>query len=423
MKALQIPGQMTGFYQDADNKLRDHRRRLADIKPFIDTKVPYTFAKRKSENSPVKAILAAHGQAEVTRENLKLARRIFNIMEGPGAISKIIQDRTADIHPGTLNFNARLREAKRIHQSNMFLAAKLDSVKPVYKVDLSVVAAKKKTRGKKLKKKGFISELADAMNQNNMNERDGMLTTRSDNAGGSRFRIGYNPDEATQPQSARRSGEGKSRPQNVLLEYTKIQSGRTLDVAVIKEPFRDRYAIFGIDIDDGQRYELRLSSEDVSNILDGDVLFTSVDNIEVWMALLNKVDLEAVEAFTKLPVNTPLDRDLLSADLIPSAPGGQRPSSKPLHRRGAGGEQPETQDSKPGPLSPKPPSGKSSRPQSKSRSTSSSDNRQRTSTSQETVTATEKVFETTTSAIASVMVESLLSDAMSQLANSQSLED
>ena len=72
-------------------------------------------------------------------------------------------------------------------------------------------------------------------------------------------------------------------------------------MAVIKEPFRDRYAIFGIDVDDGQRYELRLSSDDVSSILDGDILVTSVDNIEVWMALLSKVNLNKVDAFAKLP--------------------------------------------------------------------------------------------------------------------------
>ena len=31
---------------------------------------------------------------------------------------------------------------------------------------------------------------------------------------------------------------------------TKIQAGKVLDLAVVKEPFRDRFAVFGIDIDD-----------------------------------------------------------------------------------------------------------------------------------------------------------------------------
>jgi hypothetical protein len=126
------------------------------------------------------------------------------------------------------------------------------------------------------------------------------------------------PGDNTQSQSARkadyaqksnagsvdsesRTETQRTRPSNVLLEYTKIQDGRVLDVAVLKEPFRDRYAIFGIDVDDGQRYELRLTSDEVSSILDGDMLVTSVDNVEVWMALLNKVVLQRVGFFARLP--------------------------------------------------------------------------------------------------------------------------
>ena len=74
-----------------------------------------------------------------------------------------------------------------------------------------------------------------------------------------------------------------------------------IDCAVIKEPFQDRFAIFGIDIDAGQRYELRLSSDEVSSLLDGDILVTSLENIEVWVVLLNKLSLPPVEVFTKIP--------------------------------------------------------------------------------------------------------------------------
>jgi hypothetical protein len=91
-----------------------------------------------------------------------------------------------------------------------------------------------------------------------------------------------------------------NRARTILLEYTKVQNNHVLDIVVVKEPFRDCYVIFGKDIEDGQRYELRLKSEDVSSILDGDILVTSVDNIEVWMALLHKVELEPVNQFSKL---------------------------------------------------------------------------------------------------------------------------
>lgn len=90
-----------------------------------------------------------------------------------------------------------------------------------------------------------------------------------------------------------------------------------------------------MDVDNGQRYELRLTSEDVSNIVDGDILVTSVDNVEVWMALLNKVTLEPVTVFT-----SDMDADDSSfapppADLlIPHAPdAAARPTVASGHRQ------------------------------------------------------------------------------------------
>eukprot|EP00981_Chlorochromonas_danica_P016173 scaffold15944_cov248-Ochromonas_danica.AAC.7 len=73
-----------------------------------------------------------------------------------------------------------------------------------------------------------------------------------------------------------------------------------------------------MDVEDGQRYELRLTSEDVSNIVDGDILVTSVDNVEVWMIVLNKVELEPVENFEHLDGDT---EDFLEAlDLAQGSP-------------------------------------------------------------------------------------------------------
>ena len=44
-----------------------------------------------------------------------------------------------------------------------------------------------------------------------------------------------------------------------------------------------------------------MTSEEISSILDGDILVTHLDNIEVWVMLLNKVSLPQVEMFTRLP--------------------------------------------------------------------------------------------------------------------------
>jgi hypothetical protein len=58
------------------------------------------------------------------------------------------------------------------------------------------------------------------------------------------------------------------------LEHTKEQGENVLDVVVMKEPFRDRFAIFGIDVFTGQRFELSVASEEVMNILEGEMVRT-----------------------------------------------------------------------------------------------------------------------------------------------------
>lgn len=250
-------------------------------------------------------------------------------------ISDIVNKDTRhlDLHPGTLNFRKRLKDARKIHAENMAMATRLDKMKPFSVPPIVKTTPKKASPGKK-KKPLFLKSIAPRVQKADA----GSLTQRS---------LESEPSEYSGSKSARKASPEKSRrsqkPQNVLLEYTKIQDGRVLDVAVIKEPFRDKYAIFGIDIDNGQRYELRLTSEDVSNILDGDILVTSVDNVEVWMALLNKVNLRPVEAFAKLP-SVPNTSDIVmdvsqqSADdwtrvpRVPSEPLAPRPQSRPSSR-------------------------------------------------------------------------------------------
>ena len=79
---------------------------------------------------------------------MKLARKIFDIMEGTSDIMDAVNDsRHIDNHPGTMNFKSRLREAQQIHARNMLLAARLDTVKPYYRMaDISVVRPIKKKK-------------------------------------------------------------------------------------------------------------------------------------------------------------------------------------------------------------------------------------------------------------------------------------
>jgi hypothetical protein len=215
----------------------------------------------------------------VARNNLVLAKRIFEIMEGPGIISDLMDSDANTHHPGTINFPHRLAEAKRIHNENLIIASRLDAVQPTY-YDKSAITAVRRGSPKKGKHpaRTHRKKLGDG--------------------------LGGAPGSITQ-HSVVHGSQSEDKPpksKNVLLEYSKVQKGRVLDVAVIKEPFRDSYSIFGIDIDNGQRYELKLSSEEVSNILEGDILVTNVDNVEVWMALIAKVELLPVEAFSKTPL-------------------------------------------------------------------------------------------------------------------------
>lgn len=341
MKALQNRLGMSGLDYNADKKLHIHRERMKKTHASIDMSPPFGFQDKNPGSSPTrtrkKEKVFLEEQERITKDNLNLARRIFNIMEQPGAIHNVVSDtRHLDSHPGTMNFKARLLEAQRIHADNMDLAVRLDSVKPYYgKNDLvMIIPTKRKGKGDK-KSKGKNG----SKNNSPRGDYGGSLSARGHQSANKHNQLNQSKNGS---QSARKpepdNRESKSAGgHNILLEYTKIQDGRVLDVAVIKEPFRDRYAIFGVDVDNGQRYELRLTSEAVSSILDGDMLVTSVDNVEVWMALLNKVSLFQVQAFAQLPTKQDIERnekknsnnDIDNNSFEPSKPNAARPSSRP----------------------------------------------------------------------------------------------
>lgn len=319
-------------------------------------------------------------EENLRRENFMLARRIFKIMQGESDITQSINNNEhIENHPGTMNFRRRLEEAQRIHHKNLMFAIRMQTIQPYYRnTDLSIVHASKNRSNSPGKSKGyrktkFMKEFEYSLQ---MAEEQ---TSSVDESGSLGVYQGFMVDEQSQSTSPKGEPHGyhNKRPRTILLQYTKAQDNRILDVVVLKEPFRDRYAIFGLDVDDGQRFELRLTSEDVSNILDGDILVTSVDNVEVWMALLNKVRLKPVPMFNQVPF-TNQEIDLLSSnglafdfpvpfpsssttldpttksmtstpntygDRLPSATGaptssgGQRPKSRAPQSRGKAGGQ------------------------------------------------------------------------------------
>jgi hypothetical protein len=234
----------------------------------------------------------------IRKENYFLAKRIFKIMQGESEITSSINDNEhIENHPGTMNFKKRLEEAQQIHRKNLMFALRMQEIQPYYKAtDLTFLRPHKAKYSPR-----SATEHSHSINKTKfMKEFEHSLQVASE-VSGSNSMENDNLDMNAYRYRQEKNGEHSQRPKNILLQYTKTQDSRIIDVVVMKEPFRDRYAIFGLDIDDNQRFELRLSSEDVSNILDGDILVTSVENVEVWLALLNKVRLQPVSAFTQMP--------------------------------------------------------------------------------------------------------------------------
>jgi hypothetical protein len=93
---------------------------------------------------------------------------------------------------------------------------------------------------------------------------------------------------------------------NILFEDMKIQNGQEIiDLAVIKEPYHDCYILFGKNLENDQRHEIRFTSEEISNILDSDILLTTLDsNKKAWSLLVNKIDIPAVEEFSLISIDS-----------------------------------------------------------------------------------------------------------------------
>ena len=370
MRALEKYLGLSGLNYNAEKKVEVFKQRVAKAKPCVDTSVPRTFVERSTMSPGKRHTQKIERSRLIALDNMLLARRIFRIMEAPGAIHDVIADtRHLDAHAGTMNFNARLEEAQRIHRDNQMIATRLDGVKGVLTKEdvrndnhfnpLQIAVERRKRKMKKLallqkKRHGehpppqwddtpintHRSENGESgrgayPGRKNVSNGGSLSARRSESPTGSRGSSSSSRTPAL-PQSQLSSSSAKLRPIKILLEYTKIQDGKVLDIAVVKEPFKDRFAVFGIDMDGGQRYELRLSSEDVTSILDGDILVTSLDSLEVWVALLNKISLDPVDEFTKLPTTENAEEIIRNSAILQGRvqmkpappPSGSRPQSK-----------------------------------------------------------------------------------------------
>ena len=188
-------------------------------------------------------------------------------MDSPGIVTK---NSTIIPHPGTINFRIRLKEAQRIHEANMVLAARLDSIQTSYNdANLTVIKPVKKQKkirnGKsnnmppisppapKEPSKLLASKLIGLSDFKRVAGRINIQQSARDNNGDMSARNHPNSKSSNTRKSVSSSREDENgklsrtneKPQNVILEYTKIQNSRVIDLAVIKEPFVDSYAILG----------------------------------------------------------------------------------------------------------------------------------------------------------------------------------
>ncbi len=350
MKALLSRNCFANPNVDLEARKKEFEARIAKAKAkgSTDSSEPKCWLKAKIEATRPNRKTTERGERRdnIMKGNMDLAGRIFSIMENQSAIGQYICDtRHLDIHPGTMNFNERLSQAKRIHHENMVFAARLDKVQPMYNFRMD--PSKRMGKGTGVKK-GSGGETPRIGKKKPEKHTTGVghyignrvLLTEAAHASASpsykraMIRKGQIPDGATTSPSKRQSEP--SAPTEVLLEYTKIQNGRVIDVTINKD--HDSYSIIGADIENGVKYELFLSSEEVTEILDGDILVTSTDNVEVWMSLLSKVTLKAVGG-QPTAIEEEGSESLTAQDLdsyfAPHAPGSAKPSDRPGARAGS----------------------------------------------------------------------------------------
>ena len=290
---------LSGLNYRAEEKVRHFQERVASTKSSVDCRPPRSWAEKKSGHvSPSKKKVAKRERDSVIAlDNMLLARRIFDIMEAPGTISSEINDtRHLDVHPGTMNFKSRIEESEKIHHTNMVIAERLAKITPFYGYD-DLNANRGMLGQKHADSNTNVHTKKDGTSKmhRSENENDGSLTYRSE--GGSSY-VQSSPVKDSGPHSAR-GLENASGASLFLLQSFKIQDGQRIELVILKEPFRDNYTIFGKMNSDGQKYEISFTSEEVCNIVDGDLLVTSIESGEVWEVLLLKTTLPKIKSYSE----------------------------------------------------------------------------------------------------------------------------
>ena len=254
-----------------------HRERMRAVTPIINNTTPTTW------RSIIKASIQqrrpqANAQKEINRDNMILAENLRKIMEhGTNNNTNKKQSSSHRFNPKTLNYKRRLDEATEIHNKNLTLANRLDKIQPILRTTYSNITTNNlpkltfKNRINKCKIRAGINGNLHA--DTTITDTTLITNTFLQSLALIKNNTLHNYDQNSSSQlqlqhQLKLSSSFYDIPplykeySIVLLEYTKVQDQRLLDIVVLKDKKHTDlwyFIIFGVDLDDGKRLPIFLS--------------------------------------------------------------------------------------------------------------------------------------------------------------------
>ena len=256
-----------------------HRERMRAVTPIINNTTPTTW------RSIIKASIQqrrpqANAQKEINRDNMILAENLMKIMEHGTNNSTITNKKqssssTHRFNPKTSNYKRRLDEATEIHNKNLTLANRLDKIQPILRTTYSNTITNNlpkltfKNRINKCKIRAGINGNLHA--DTTITDTSLITTNFLQSLAILKNNTLHNYDQNT-PQLQHQLKLSSSfydipplykEYTLVLLEYTKVQDQRLLDIVVLKDKKHTDlwyFIIFGVDLDDGKRPTISITA-------------------------------------------------------------------------------------------------------------------------------------------------------------------
>ncbi|RYG98031.1 hypothetical protein EON65_51975, partial [archaeon] len=229
-----------------------HRERIRSPKKSIDNSEPFSCT--HNAQSIKLELIRQTRQAEIKQQNAHLANRIYKIMASPGGLHPQLHAPLPQLH--STNYSMRVRDALRIHNDNMTLARRLETVEPHYSA-----VAQYSPRG------GAKPSVEGSAGTGSVDRYARQLDCLS-------FLVQKNPHPAHNKTIY--SGTHASQQATLILEYAKLQGSVYIDVKVYhahtQNPTHTHqpmsvYIIEGEDFFHHIQYQAVYTYEDLCNML------------------------------------------------------------------------------------------------------------------------------------------------------------